>query len=535
MSNTLLLVISDLLILASLFLLGALVVYAILGKTDRFVLLSLSLGVGGGVLTWFMFLVSWAGLRLSMGTVLWLYAVLTAAAALLAWRTVRSSTIQEESPDPAHDKWDIWLTRSVWILIVILISTAAFLAVGLSYFGWDDIANWAVKGYGIALQGSIFAGGEWGDVGLSYPMNIPLLIALFRFLDGNLLPGSKLLYPAFYASLLIGCYRFLVLHGLKRWIASLGLLLLGTTPIIFTHAYMGYTNLAFAFYLIMGMLWCMDSMKDKGPRKAILGGLLLAMALWTRPEGIAMCIAVVVALVLGRTLSPRRHWDWWALLIPLAIVGGSWFLFLRVHTISYAPGYDLFGLAWRGILKGQIHWSAFNTIFRFMVGQVVRFRDWGFLPLLMGALFILGFRPKNLSLDPAYTSLLFAMLTIGLVLIGLHYMAAYSPQGPGFLYEWLSLDFTRVAMPAGICLTLLGLLSLRDQESEPRAASQDGLRQVSSVKSPLDRFARLSIIPPDMVSLSLSRSPAPICRVAHSNRPIESRYRLSFFIISAHD
>lgn len=467
MNNPLLLVISDLVILAGLFLLGALVVLAIVGKTDRFVLLSLSLGIGGGVLSWFMFLVSWAGLRLSLGTVLGLYAVLTAAAALLAWRTARSGTSQEEALDPPRDRWDVWLTRGVWILIAILIVTAAFLAVGLSYFGWDDIANWAIKGYGIALQGSIFAGAEWGDVGLSYPMNIPLQIAVFRFLDGNLLPGSKLLYPAFYASLLIGCYRFLVLHGLKRWLASLGLLLLGSTPIIFTHAYMGYTNLALAFYLSMGLLWCLESLKDHGARKAILGGLLLALALWTRPEGFVMCMAVVVALVLGRTLNPQRHWSGWALLIPLAIVGGSWVLFLRVHTISYAPGYGLFGLAVRGILEGQFHWSAFYTIFRFMVGQVVRFRDWGFLPLLMGALFILGFRRENLSHDPTYTSLLFALLTIGLALIGLHYIAAFSPQGPGFLYDWLSLDFTRVAMPAGICLTLLGLLSLRD----PRLAS----------------------------------------------------------------
>jgi hypothetical protein len=480
MSHNLLLVISDLLILAGLFLLGALVVSAILGKTDRFVLLSLSLGVGGGVLSWFLFLVSWAGLRLSLGTILGLYALITVAAAFLAWRTTRTNSILEGSPDSAQGQLDRWLTRGLWILIVLLIVTSTFLAVGLSYFGWDDVSNWVVKGYGIALQGSIFAGREWGDNGLSYPMNITLLVALFRILDGNLLPGSKLLYPVFYASLLVGCYRFLVLHRLKSWIASLGMLLLATTPILFTHAYMGYTNIPFAFYMTMGLIWCIDGMKDLGARKTILGGLLFALALWTRPEGFALCIAAVIALALGRALNPPRYAHWWALLIPLAVLGGSWFLFLRLQPTSYGAAYGLFGLAWQGLLAGQFHISAFYTIFRFMAGQVLRFRDWGFLPMLMGVLVILGFRLKILSRDPAYASLLFATLTIGAALIGLHYMAAFSPQGAGFLYDWLSLEFTRLAMPAGVCLTLLGLLSLRDLGGSPRTASLKGMGQVPS-------------------------------------------------------
>jgi hypothetical protein len=355
-------------------------------------------------------------------------------------------------------------------VIIILFATSAFLAVGLSYFGWDDISNWVVKGYAIALQGSIFAGREWGNVGLSYPLNIPLLIALFRILDGNLLPGSKLLYPLFYASLLVGCYRFLVQHGIRCWVASLGMLLLATTPILYTHAYMGYTNLAFAFYLAMGLTWCADGMKDRGGRRAVLGGLLLAIALWTRPEGFVMCIAVVVGLAAGRELScPRRDLRWWALLIPQAILGVSWFLFVRGQPLSSVDAYNFMALAWRGILAGQFHWSAFYTIFRFIAGQVVRFRDWGFLPLVTGAGFILGFRVKSLSQDPAYAGLFFATLTIGLALIGEHYMSVFSPGGIAFLYQWLSLNFTRLAMPAGVSFTLLSCFPFR----QPKAPAEE--------------------------------------------------------------
>jgi len=467
MSNNLLLIIADLLILGGLYLLGAAVVIAILGKADRIALLSLGLGVGAGILSWSMFLASWAGIPLTAGTVLGLYAVLTVAGVILARRTSKADSVDKLIVASPRGELDSRLTRGSWILIVLLILAAAILGVGLSYFGWDDITNWALKAYGIALEGSIFAGREWGAVGLSYPMNITLLIALFRILDGNLLPGSKLLYPAFYAALLLGCYSFWVMHGLKRWVASLCSLLLATTPIIFTHAYMGYTNLAFTFYLIMGLIWCLKSMEVRGTREALLGGLMLAVGLWTRPEGYVMCIAVIVALVLGSILRAQASYHWLAALIPLAMIGGSWFSFLRMQPASDTASYGLVGVAWRGMLAGQIHWSALFTILRFVAGQVLRFRDWGFVPALMGGLTLLGFRPNALRRDTVYGILLFATLTIGLALLGFQYVVAYAPAAPG-VYEWLSLEFSRVGMPAVVSLTLLGSLSLREKGSEPR-------------------------------------------------------------------
>jgi hypothetical protein len=228
---------------------------------------------------------------------------------------------------------------------------------------------------------------------------------------------------------------------------------------------MGYTNVAFTSYLVLGLIWCLDSIGDKGVRKAVLGGLMLAIALWTRPEGFVMSLAILFALILGWMLRRQGSHHWLGVSIPLIVVGGMWLIFLRTQATTYGAAYDFFALAREGILAGQIHWSAFSTILRFIAGQVLRFRDWGFLPLLAGLLCVLGFRPRLLRRDPVYTTLLFSMLMISLALIGLHYMAAYSQGGPSFVYEWLSLEFTRLAMPAGVGFALLGLLSLRVMEA----------------------------------------------------------------------
>ncbi|MEW6569088.1 MAG: hypothetical protein AB1449_13185 [Chloroflexota bacterium] len=41
-------------------------------------------------------------------------------------------------------------------------------------------------------------------------------------------------------------------------------------------------------------------------------------------------------------------------------------------------------------------------------------------------------------------------------------MAAYGPQGPSWVYDWLALEFNRVALPAGLTLTLLAILVFSD-------------------------------------------------------------------------
>jgi hypothetical protein len=462
MTNTFVLVFIDVLILGGLFLLGYVLIRAILGKVDLLAILCLSIGLGGGLLSWSLFVISWAGVELKAGTIFLVFAFLTLLFAGIAWRTRASNSNGKQAEKTIQKPGEVWFTRGIWIITGLLILAVVYLAVGLSYFGWDDISNWAVKGYGIALQGTIFAGKDWGMVGLSYPMNLPLLIALFRIIDGDALPGSKLLFPLFYAGLLIGCYRFWILNGLKQWSAALGTLLLASTPILFTHAYMGYANLPFTFYLIMGILWCVDGLKEGGSRKILLGGILLAFALWTRPEGIAMVAGIVAALWFARILTSTNKRGLLILIIPLILVGIPWLIFLKTHPTASGQGYDLAGLAIKGILAGQFHWSAFYTIFRYIAGQMLRFLDWGILPMLVGLMFILKFRPRRIQKDVVRMALLSTAMVLGVILIGLHYMAAFQPGDPGFLYEWLSLDFTRVAMPVGLCLTILGFLILED-------------------------------------------------------------------------
>lgn len=453
----------DVLILAAIYLLGATAVRAILKRADWLTFASLSVGVGGGLLTWVLFLLSWAGVSFGLSTVLLAYAGLLLPLTIVAWRAEPVPWNQSKPWAPQPNRLSIWMTRGTWTAILLLIGIAISLSIGLSYYTWDAIANWSVKGYGMALEGSILAGAKWGSVGLSYPMNLSMLIGLFRIFDGDLLPGSKFLFPLFYVSLLLGCYRFWRVHRLGSFEASLGTLLLASTPILFTHASTGYANLPFTVYLCLGVLWVIESMQEPDGRKTLMGSVLLALSTWTRPEGLLMSTGILAALGLVHVFSRQNRLKLMPLILPPLSVAVSWLAFARLHATGDAEAYELSSLALKGLLAGDIRWTSLAVIIRFVGGQLLRYRDWGFTLGLVGILWIVALRPKDIWRDHVKTTLFIVITVLSLIVFGAHYMAAYSPRGPAWVYEWLSLNFTRVFMPVGTLMSVLAFLAINSE------------------------------------------------------------------------
>jgi hypothetical protein len=455
--------ICDILILGGLFLIGTLTLRVILRRVDWLAAIGLSFGLGAGLFTWFLFILSWAGVALNKGTILGSYAVILIALALLAWRfPVRP--VEQFPTGKSEGKIALYTTRGLWIVILFVIAAVTFLAVGLSYFGWDDIARWAVKGYGIAFQGTVLAAKDWGGVGLSYPLNIPILISIFRILEGDLLPGSKLIYPVFYASLLAVCYRFWVLQGLRKWAASLGVLLLASTPIFFTHASMGYANLPFTYFLVSGLLWSIEGMREGKTGKILLGGIFFGITIFTRPEGLVMFLVSVAALGIARLLTASGRMKILPLLLPVVILVGPWYIFQRLNSNLNVEVYQYSSLALNGLLAGDIRWPALYSIVRYIAGQVIRFRDWGYTILLLVLFLFAGLRPQDLRREFTKSTLFFSLAGLFLVVFGSAYMAAYAPGSSTFLYEWISTTLMRSFMPVAVCLLLLGWMFLQEKK-----------------------------------------------------------------------
>jgi hypothetical protein len=450
----------DVALLAALFFLGWLVLRMCIREVDGLGSICTAIALGGGILTWAMFLASWAGLALEAGLLYVCYGSLVALFLITGFVIRRRANGESPVALRSHIA-DVGSGRrqvmAIWAIIALLLVASVVLSVGLSYYTWDDIHTWAVAGYGIAFERTILAAGRWGDAGLLYPLNTQLMIALFRIVDGDVLPGSKLLFPLFYLSLLVGCYRFWRRKGIRGPVASLGALLLATTPIVFTHATMGYTNLPFTCYLVLGSLWCIEAVEEASGGKALVGGSLLALGVWTRPEGPYMVGGALLAMALAGLLARRRIQPLLAAVLPIMAVGVSWMVFFKTHATGTVEAYTDIPLALDGLSRGEIYWGAIWTIARFVGGQVLRFRDWGFLLPIAGlgaaaGVLLGGFRRTYSNL-----ALLLMVVSLGVVVLAAHYIAAYSPKGPSFVYEWLALEFNRVVMPVGTILVVFAV------------------------------------------------------------------------------
>jgi len=472
----------DALVLVALGCLGAAMAGSMLRGSDRGLVAAVSVGLGGGVLSWSLFLVSWAGVRLTASVVGGVFIGLMTAA-LIAWRVIDKRVAAAPVSKALRPSRDL-LALVLNSITGILVGAASLLSWGLAYHSWDAASIWGVKGYAIAELQSIFAAGNWGTISLAFPLNVPLLIGLFHGVDGDLLPGSKLLFPLCYACTLAVVHRFWLKEGVSPRLAALGTLLLASTPLVFTHATMAYTNLPLTFYVVSGVLLLVEASREYRLGKALLGGTLLAIGVWTRPEGALLAAAIVLGY-LAFDAIPRRRTGLFVFVIPVLVVGLVWAFFQSRYYVD-VDEYMVSRLGLEALLQGEIRWPALARILRFFVGQGLRYREYGLLLLVDFVLLAAGIRPF-LRRSRATAILLVGFATLlGSAVMGIMYVFAFHPLGLAAVVNRLGSDFSRVFLPAAVLLTAASVLSL---DSLTRSAPLGGPQGTAgrAPPGPMDR------------------------------------------------
>lgn len=449
---------SDALLILALFSVGVFLAASILQGVEWLELFSLGFPLGAGLLSWLLFILSWAGLRLNVWTLLLALSTVLLSLSILLIR--RKSTITVRMPDLDSGIWRILrrnpLKATVWLSVLALFGLSALISVGRSYSMWDSAAIWSVKGYGIALGGDIFSGRVWGAHALTYPLNIPLLISFFRLASGDIVPGSKLIFPVFYAALMIGIYGFWRRFKLPDLTATLGILFLCLVPLVFFHATIGYTNLILATYLLFGFFYSLRGMLYNQWRLQLMGGIFLGLAAWTRLEGIMYCLALLLAILISQLITKRFQIRLISWLSPLVVIAGMWLLFLRLYGSESHAGSAL--QDWSSEGWKYINLPAISNILGYLREQVLNPELWGVYFVVIAVLLVSGLRGFHPSDKPEATAALIAALGLAASTITLFYVATYS-FGVDYVAGWLERGFPRASLPAtlmfGVAVFLL--------------------------------------------------------------------------------
>lgn len=194
-------------------------------------------------------------------------------------------------------------------LILFQIVGSIFIAIIFPVRFWDAITCWSLKGRAFFLDRNIYYFYNKHSYEFShpsYPLLLPFLQTYLYFYMGALNENlMKILFPIFYISLLIANYSFLRIKYLK--ITSLFFtFILSTVPIIFDHAYIEYTNLAFAFYLFLSVIFMTLWINSRENGLLILSAIFAVQLFLLRSEGILFSVFIFIILIFN-LLKSREY------------------------------------------------------------------------------------------------------------------------------------------------------------------------------------------------------------------------------------
>lgn len=454
----------SLLILALLGLLGLLAAIAIRPKLGWTWLLPVAYPLGSGIYTWSLFLLSWLGASLNLRTIALVYAVLIVVFTAYLIRRRRKNSVEHvdqlRSLSPANR---VVLGVTILLLLVLWVWTS-WLAVGRSYWAWDSAAIWSAKGYGIALEQTIFM--NWGEHGLSYPLNVPLQISIFQLAGMEALPGSKLLFPIFYVSALGGILAFWLRNRVAIWLAGLGVLFIATVPEVFQHAHLGYADLPQAAYLVLAGIQAIEGVHRNDRSASVLAGVLLGLGAWTRLEGTLHGGAALSAIAIACLYLKCDRINVVYMAFAFGAVVAPWVVFYLVIGSSGSGSSVVWQALLTDIRSGKVDWYPLRLVFGFFRRQALDRAVWGILFPVCLALGILNWRRLRPRANTgAFTGLLLGLVT-ALVVFLLMFANSFARDDIVGLMDQL---FSRTFLPAALLTAAAVVLATSsDRHRDPR-------------------------------------------------------------------
>jgi len=446
-------------ILLGWFLLGWVILAVITRKYYHPLTLIPAFPLGMGVFTWSVFLACLAGAPLNMWTLIIVYILLIIPLGILALQS------RQASPGVLELFQKYWsgikrsrinpLTLLIGIFIILFILMLVYIAVGRGYSTFDDMAIWSLKGYYMAFKNDLFAAGQASGHGLSYPLNLPLAISSFFLVDMDLLPGSKLAYILLFISMLTCCYWFFRKHNIPRKLAFLGILLIISTPIIFYYATLGFANIPFACYLVIGTLLSIYGITTKQTKLLYTSGVVLSLAGWTRPEGIGFSLFLAILVGLFGLRNRLKLSTIVIFLLSSISLSGIW----MILGIRYIQG-DEIGYALRSLIQaiktGSFSFSPIWMTLAYSWEQFTTINNWGYVvPLTL--IIIIGLMVGLLHREKV-VALTVTLAALGTFLIPLFMFVTKYFQEPDNYLGFLSVSFDRAQFPAVIFLVLAAIL-----------------------------------------------------------------------------
>jgi len=370
--------------------------------------------VGLGLLTMEMAVLSLAGIRFSIVSLLVCIFIIMFVACMLG----RSRRLNVSYGKAAANPFSI-LEKFFAGAITFEVLYAFFRTFIMPMEGYDAIAIYALKAKIFYLAGTIpynfFSAFKDVVPHIEYPLLIPLAEASFYTFLGSLNDLIvKVIFPLYYVSLLAVFYSILK-RFLNRKESLLFTFLLATIPQVTDFATNGYTDLPFAFYCSSAIFYLYLWAREKHSPFIILSFVLSALAMWTKAEGLlfALINAAVVIICMAKEKSLRQIGVIYAAISLFAVIA---YLFL-LKAAGLAVNSDFAGEHLPLISKIMTGFGRIPDILNEYQIQFFGPKRWNIVWMLFIAGFILRF--KRIFLKELFP------LTVAILLVLSGYTVVY--------------------------------------------------------------------------------------------------------------
>jgi hypothetical protein len=443
-------IVYDLILIAGMVMIGWFASGIIMPSISKLARSSLSFLLGAGLSSWSIFILGWIGIPIRWP---WMQSWMLFMLIVSGWlnHRVRQSRRARLTSEPSKGGFR-WSLAAMGVFLALAFCYLGYISAGRSYSTFDALSMWAPKGYGIAYEGSLWGAVAWGNHKLAYPLNIQLLIASFRIFSGDVLPGSKLIFPLYFISYLLFTFDYLRRRQVGDLIALAITLTTATVPLFVLHATIGYANLAMAAYLIPGLLWLLEGVYTENSGAQFLGSLLLGFTVWTIIEGVLYVGAGLAALAIAYLVVRKGTIRWIDALAPLLVVGGAWLLFYLLYAAEESQAVSAFDQMWSAIRSGQIDFSDIRLIFGYARRNIFDVSTWGYLFPAGLVIIVLSLRQLKPRQNAYGFSLALVVGSLAALSLGLFYLRSFAIEG---LYDLLVRGFPRGFMSAAMLFVIL--------------------------------------------------------------------------------
>ncbi|MDD2646400.1 MAG: glycosyltransferase family 39 protein [Patescibacteria group bacterium] len=328
-----------------------LVLITLIARQTKFFLseiFALSFALGVFFITMLIFIFSWLGLLLTLSVNILLALLFLSIVFIILRRVAVDSHINHKPNEQKIKLLTKILTIILFIIIAATIIFVFFSAWWRPIIQYDALATWSLKAKIFFSQNKIILNQDHpyflGIHLLGYPLQLPLWQDWQSVLVGSWFePAIKLTLPIYYLSLLIILYSALR-RTASRFRAMIFTFFLATMPFVVYHARHDYADLILSFYVLATAIYFWRGWREENRGYFILGAILAASAAWTKNEGLALSIIILVSSLIYSLVKKKfrvKHLISAGLLIALVL---PWLIFKFSHHLSWANNENSFKL-----------------------------------------------------------------------------------------------------------------------------------------------------------------------------------------------